>query len=251
MWRPLPLLKDDVPLLAKCLIGNRLGLVLFSVSASSQNSTVTFLGRGFRITLTKDDWRKLFPMLREPYWTTIPTSDFYLAYEKTGLEIPSGSLLYDRVVADLIAIFPISYPGLGVHTMAATKDKKPVDDPNVVAIKCSRCGHKWCTATVIPSEEGIRQYSCLSCRNTWIVKMGGPMFNFLPMFFELHCTFCSGVLDPDSEAPSRLTCIQCGCKFYFHAKLVPITSDLSPLSLCRDDLCGMLSEARNVPSPDL
>ena len=64
--------------------------------------------------------------------------------------------------------------------MASAKDKikKPVDDPNVVAIRCSRCGHTWARFILIPSEEGIRQYSCESCRYTWVVKMGGPIFNF-------------------------------------------------------------------------
>lgn len=59
-----------------------------------------------------------------------------------------------------------------------SKDKS--DDPNRVAIKCSRCGHMYAKFLIIPSEEGVRQYSCEKCRNTWTVKIGGPIFNFLP-----------------------------------------------------------------------
>ncbi len=88
---------------------SRLGLVSFLVNNSSQNRSVSFVGDGVRLDLSYDDWRKLFPMLSESYWS-LSSYLFFQALSKNGLDLPSGSLIYDRIIADLLVIFPIDFP---------------------------------------------------------------------------------------------------------------------------------------------
>lgn len=109
---PLPLTRDQIPLLAKCLIGNRLGKVQVVFNTSS-NPSVTFLGSGLELVLNVDDWGKVKPVLLSSYW--FQPSVVFLDGRALGADLSlidfSHLPVYERAVADLWPLFPSSFPG--------------------------------------------------------------------------------------------------------------------------------------------
>jgi len=97
---PPPLTSEDIPTLVEALIGNATGVCRFLPNTSSKPS-VRFLGGSVDLTLSLEDWRKLVPVLSNPYWTE---SGLWRQHHRVA-PADKTSFLYKRVDADLRLLF--------------------------------------------------------------------------------------------------------------------------------------------------
>jgi len=113
--RPFFLRQDDLPVVARALVGVSIGRVRARTDFRTSIPVVLLEGFGVSVVIRQEDWVKILPWLKEPSFYPEPMTRGArrFAFTSTRRDAPEelrDPLLYNTILARLRVIFPESFP---------------------------------------------------------------------------------------------------------------------------------------------